>query len=182
MLVPIPAGRAAWEMRADTFRLSPLAGEAFLLLGKARMEQEQICPECGAFGSLCQTRFDEFLALEFSDPGYGAVHHLTVAAYMLQHSSKLTREGWLEMCQLLHEFLVENKAPAAIRQQNKDKVDSGKRQFKIKSKTGKRIITKSNWTKTICDVRTEDAQRYCADVTEWARAALVESAGFEEAG
>jgi hypothetical protein len=140
------------------------------------------CPECGAPETACEVRYHACLALEFSDPGYGAVHHLTVATYTLQHSSKLTCTGWLEMRQLLHEFLVENKAPAAIRQQNKDKVDSGKRQFKIKSKTGERIISKSSWTKTICDVRTEDAERYCADVTEWARAALAESAGVEQAG
>lgn len=136
------------------------------------------CPECGAPETACEARYHACLSLEFSDPGYGAVHHLTVATYTLQHSSKLTCTGWLEMRQLLHEFLVENKAPAAIRQQNKDKVDSGKRQFKIKSKTGERIISKSSWTKTICDVRTEDAERYCADVTEWARAALAESAGI----
>jgi hypothetical protein len=182
MLVPIPAGRAAWEMRADTFRLSPLAGEAFLLLGKARMEQEQICPECGASGSLCQTRFDEFLALEFSDPGYGAVHHLTVAAYMLQHSSKLTREGWLYERELLREFLVENKPPALVRQQNRDVVDSGKRQFKIKSRTGQPVIAKTAWARTICDVRTESAEIYCKDVTEWARAVLEDAEKISEIG
>ena len=48
------------------------------------------CPECGAPDNLCQTRFDEFLVLEFTDAGYGAVHHLTVATFMVQHSSKMT--------------------------------------------------------------------------------------------
>ncbi len=50
------------------------------------------CPECGAPDSACEARFHELLALEFEEAGYGAVHHLTVATYMLQHSSKLTRE------------------------------------------------------------------------------------------
>lgn len=139
------------------------------------------CPECGTPETACEARYHECLALEFGDPGYGAVHHLTVAAYMLQHSSKLTRTGWLEMRQLLHAFLVENQAPVAIRQQNKDRLNSGKRQFQIKSKTGERIIAKSSWTKTICDVCTEDAERYRADVAEWARAALAESSGIEQA-
>ena len=134
------------------------------------------CPECGAAD--CQARFDEFLALEFSEAGYGAVHHLTVAAYMLQHSSRLTREGWLEMRGLLREFLVENKPPSFIRRQNKDRVDSGKREFKIKSQTGERILSQSTWTKTICDVRAENAEIYCADVTEWARAALDDAVGI----
>lgn len=128
------------------------------------------CLECGALD--CQIYFDEFLVLEFTDAGYGSVHHLTVAAYMLQHSSKLTREGWLHERELLREFLVENKPPAFIRKQNKDLVDSGKRTFKIKSRDGKSIITKTTWTKTILDVRTENAEVYCADVTAWAWAVL----------
>lgn len=129
-----------------------------------------ICLECGALD--CQIYFDEFLVLEFTDAGYGSVHHLTVAAYMLQHSSKLTREGWLHERELLREFLVENKPPAFIRKQNKDLVDSGKRTFKIKSRDGKPVINKSTWTKTILDVRTENAEVYCADVTAWAWAVL----------
>jgi hypothetical protein len=123
---------------------------------------------------MCKTRFDEFLVLEFTDAGYGAVHHLTVAAYMLQHSSKLTREGWLHERELLREFLVENKPHAFIRNQNKDLVDSGKRTFKIKSKDGKPVISKTTWMKTILDVRLENAEVYCEDVTAWARSVLEE--------
>ena len=130
------------------------------------------CPECGEPDSLCQTRFDEFLVLEFTDAGYGAVHHLTVAAYMLQHSSKLTREGWLHERKLLREFLVANKPPAFIRKQNKDLVDSGKRKFKIKSRDDLPVINKTTWTKTILDVRVENAEAYCDDVTAWARSVL----------
>ena len=130
------------------------------------------CPECGATETLCKTRFDEFLVLEFTDAGYGAVHHLTVAAYMLQHSSQLTREGWLHERGLLREFLVENKPPSFIRKQNKDLVDSGKRKFKIKSKDGQRVVNKSTWTRTILDVRTENAEVYCEDINAWARSVL----------
>jgi hypothetical protein len=133
------------------------------------------CPECGASVTLCKTRFDEFLVLEFTDAGHGAVHHLTVATYMLQHSSKLTREGWLHERELLREFLVEKKPPTLIRKQNKDLVDSSKRKFKIKSKDGKPVINKTTWTKTILDVRTENVEVYCEDVTAWARSALEEA-------
>ncbi|MDQ3004396.1 MAG: DUF5946 family protein [Chloroflexota bacterium] len=133
------------------------------------------CAECGAPDNLCQTRFDKILVLEFTDAGYGAVHHLTVAAYMVQHSSKLTREGWLFERELLREFLVENKPPAFIRKQNKDLVDSGKRKFKIKSRDGLPVINKTQWTKTILNVRTENAEDYCEDVTAWARSALEEA-------
>ncbi len=132
-------------------------------------------PECGAADSLCQPRFDEFLVLEFTDPDYGAVHHLTVATYMLQHSSKMTREGWLYERELLREFLIENKPPSFIRKQNKDVVDSGKRTFKFKSEDGVPVINKSTWTKTILDVRAENAGAYCEDVNSWARSALEEA-------
>lgn len=130
------------------------------------------CPECGAQDQLCQTRFDEFLILEFTDAGYGAVHHLTVAAFMVQHSSRMTREGWLFERDLLREFLVENKSPEFIRKQNKDVVDSSKRKFKIKSKTGIPVIDKTTWAKTILDIRSENADVYCEDINAWARSVL----------
>ena len=130
------------------------------------------CPECGAVDNLCRSRFDEFLALEFSDMGYGEVHNLTVATYMLQHSSKLSLEGWLYERDLLREFIVEKKSPSLVRQQVKDSVDSSKRTFKFKSKDGKPVISKSTWTKTILDVRWENAEVYYADVNSWATAVL----------
>lgn len=133
------------------------------------------CPECGAPENLCQTRFDEFLVLEFTDAGYGAVHHLTVAAYMVQHSSKMTPEGWKYERDLLREFLVEKKTPATIRKQIKDTVDSGKRKFKFKSKTGVRVIDKTKWKRTILNVRAENAKVYREDITAWARSVLEEA-------
>ena len=137
------------------------------------------CLECGAIDTSCKSRFDEFLVLEFTDAGYGTVHHLTVTAYMLQHSSQLTREGWLHMRGLLREFLVENKPPEFIRKQNKDVVNSGKRKFKISSKDSLPVIQKSTWTKTILNVRTGNAEVYCADVSAWARAVLEDAEGIE---
>lgn len=130
------------------------------------------CPECGAREGLCKTRLDEFLALEFTDPAYGSVHNLTVATFMLQHSSRLSREGWLYERRLLWEFLLEKKSPDLIRRQNRDLVDNGKRTFKIKSKDGLPVINKTSWTKTILDVRTENPSVYCEDVTAWAKAVL----------
>jgi hypothetical protein len=138
------------------------------------------CAECGAPDRLCQARFDEFLILEFTDAGYGAVHHLTVTAFMVQHSSRMTREGWLFERDLLRQFLLENKPPALICEQIRDTVDSGKRTFKIKSKDGVRVINKSTWTKTILDVRAENAETYCQDITAWARSVLDEAEKISE--
>jgi hypothetical protein len=135
-------------------------------------------PECGAISTsekTCETHYHECLVKEFTDAGFGSVHHLTVAAYMLQHSSKLSLQGWLETRRLLREFLIEHKPPAEIRWQNKDHVDSGKRKWKIASKDGISMISKTEWAKTILDVRLDNAEVYCADVTAWALASLKDS-------
>ena len=137
------------------------------------------CPECGAPDNLCQARFDEFLALEFTDPGYGAVHNLTVATFMVQHSSRMSRQGWLYERDLLREFIVEKKSPSLIRQQVKDSVDSGKRKFTFKSKDGAPVINKSTWTKTILDARAENAEVYCEDIHTWASSVLEEASDMD---
>ncbi len=152
--------------------LAPLAGK------KSSMPD---CPECGAPEAACCERFNEMLTFEFTDPAYGAVHHLTVATFMLQHSSRLTREGWLYERDLLKQFVVENKLPAFVRRQNRAMVDSRRRTFRIKSKDGHPLIDRTQWTKTILDVRREDALRYCADVIDWARATLTAAETVEPA-
>lgn len=137
------------------------------------------CPECGAPENACEARYHEFLVKEFEGPGYGAVHHLTVAAYMLQHSSKLTKEGWLFERNLLRQFIIEKKPPAFIRKQHRNIVDSGKRTFKIKSKDGQPTISRTHWTKTIVDVRMENADVYCEDVNVWAMSVLEDAEGLK---
>jgi hypothetical protein len=128
------------------------------------------CPECGARAGGCESRFNEFLALELTDPAYGAVHHLTVAAYMLQHSSKLTREGWLYERELLNEFLVNGLPPEKLRKLKRNALDSGKRVFKIASSSGEPVIPKTGWAKTVMDVNPANAESYCRDVRSWATA------------
>lgn len=46
------------------------------------------CPGCGAVyqnNLTCESVFDDFLVLEFTDAAYSEVHLLTVACYMIQH-------------------------------------------------------------------------------------------------
>ena len=76
---------------------------------------------------------------------------------------------------LLREFLVEKKTPATIRKQIKDTVDSGKRTFKFKSKTGVPVINKTTWAKTILDIRAENAEVYREDISAWASSVLEEA-------
>lgn len=134
-----------------------------------------MCSECGAPDNDCEARFNECIAREFEDRAYGRVHHLTVSTYMLQHSSKLTREGWLNERDLLREFLLGGKPPEVIRKEKSAQVDNGTRTFKIKSRTGLPIIPAVRWTKTVVEVRTDDPQQYCEDVISWASATLADS-------
>ncbi len=138
------------------------------------------CTECGAPDTQCEPHYHKCLVKEFTDAGYGAVHHLTVAAYMLQHSSKLSLQGWHETRRLLKEFLIKNKSPVEIRKQNKNNVDSGMRKWKITSNDGISKTNRTAWTKTILNVRLENAEVYCADVTVWAKAALTDSEGIAQ--
>ncbi len=137
-------------------------------------EDREACPECGASQRSCGERFEKFLALEFEDPGYGPVHHLTVTAYMLQHSSRLSREGWIQARELLREFLVDKKDPAAVRRERSHLVDAGRRDFKISSRDGQSVIEPLTWSRTIADVRSENPEQYGGDIQAWARSVLAD--------
>ena len=137
------------------------------------------CPECGAPDGACEIRYNECLVKEFTDAHYGQVHHLTVATYMLQHSGRLTKEGWLYERALLREFLIDKKPPALIRKQNRDLVDSGRRKFKITSQDGLSKTGKARWNTTILSVRMDDPAIYCDDVKAWAQSALAEAEQLE---
>jgi len=133
------------------------------------------CAECGAAGAACRERFDEFLALEFTDPGYFAVHHLTVAAFMLQHSSRLSREGWLYQREQLRAFLVENIPPDAVGRRTRQRMDRGARNFNFTSRNGLAVIPTLAWRKTILNVRSDNADIYVRDIAAWAKTAFEEA-------
>jgi hypothetical protein len=137
----------------------------------------QPCPLCGAefpAGAQCCDRFDLCLAKEFENPAtYGAVHHLTVACYMLQHNA-YSREGWLSTRELLVQFIQEGRTPAEVRAQNRRKLDSQQRKWSITK--GERTSMESMlWTRTIADVRLDTPEHYCADVELWAKSLLADT-------
>lgn len=133
------------------------------------------CPECGAPERRCEARFHEFLALEYADSAYGAVHHLTVAAYMVQHSSGLSREGWHFERELLQQFLDKGISPSRLRRELASHVDSGRRTFRIKSSNEGPLFDPPAWQKTILDVRDDEPHVYGLDVAAWARAVLTDT-------
>lgn len=130
------------------------------------------CPECdGQFNAeeTCADRYYACMALELTDPGYGAVHHFTVPAYMLQHPSHLSAEGWQAMRQVLHQFLVDGVSPAQMRRIIQQQQKTEPKSFNLV----KGISTaRPNWTwnQSILDVRLDDPETYCTDVRAWAEA------------
>ena len=103
------------------------------------------------------------------------MHHLTVAAYMVQHSSNLTTEGWLFERDLLKRFLEPDASPSRVRREIAPDVDSRRRNFKIKSMDGRPLFDRPAWQSTIMNVRCDRPETYCSDITAWARTTLVDS-------
>ena len=132
--------------------------------------ETQVCTECGAQPTAeetCTDRYHACLALEYPNPAYGQVHHFTVLAYMLQHPSQLSADGWQAMCQLLARFLNEGISPARMRQLLQQQMQN--KSFSVVKGTpaGQPAWT---WSKTIMEVRLDDSTTYCADMHAWAEA------------
>lgn len=127
----------------------------------------------------CTERFHRFLALEFSDPGYGAVHHLTVPTYMLQHPSRLSLHGWQAMRDMLVQFLEDGLSPAVVRARNRKDVDNQHRRWRFKKGPRLQIPSTFVWTQTILSVDDTTAAQYCQDIEHWARQTLADAARIE---
>ena len=129
------------------------------------------CPSCGAvweIGQDCQQKFNECIALEFSDPAFGAVHHLTVPAFMLQHSGKLTDEGKLAMLDILRLFLVDGFTPDQVRAARSGQLDNNKRGWKFTKTSPSTLADPKIWTCTISSVTMETGEKYCETIKNWA--------------
>jgi hypothetical protein len=136
------------------------------------------CNGCGVTcveGENCQQRYHECLALEFSNIGYGKVHHLTVPAFQLQHCQSLSLEGVLSFQKVLQSFLIDRKTPEQIRIENKRSLDQTNRNWRFSGNTKIQLFSKEIWTSTIFSVRMDNAQEYCDDITKWAETVLSDS-------
>lgn len=141
-------------------------------------EMSQKCSQCGAeypSGGACRDRFDLCLVKEFESPTtFGAVHHLTVTCYMLQHNA-YSRQVWLEARKMLAQFIQEGVTPAEMRNRIRSKFDSAKRAKRPWRVTkGAKLAEFDSivWSRTIADVRLDDAGTYCSDVKLWAISVL----------
>ncbi len=119
--------------------------------------------------------FDEFLALEFSDPAYGKVHMLTVACFMIQHQ-RYSDRALIWMKEKLDAVLNKGVPPERIRLQMASDVDQTTRGWKIERQPDEREVPKVEWSVTIADVYQykDNPINYCTWVKRWARATLKE--------
>lgn len=140
--------------------------------------ESNTCPKCGAiyFNDLtCESVFNEFLALEFTNPAYGAVHLLTVSCYMIQHG-QYTDEAlaWVE--QRLDDFLEKGIPIQRIREQAARTVSQDKRDWQVTRREGNPPQMIIPWSMTILDVAKQyhDAESYRKLVEQWARVTVKE--------
>jgi hypothetical protein len=136
------------------------------------------CPLCGAKlseGVSCQTIFEKFLALEYSNPEYGEVHFLTVACFMIQHQ-RYSDEALVWIEQALRAYL---EAGIPIRQVVKDMgrgADQSSRTWKINRQPGNPALPQVVWSMTIADAARQyhDPQSYRDLIMRWAGITLRE--------
>lgn len=133
------------------------------------------CVECGAPNGMCEERFYYFLELEFTYPDFGAVHHLTVAAYMLQHPSRLSRAGWLAMRELLNQFIAQGLSPAAVRARQQRELDNRHGAWSLTRGPRLDVPVGFTWSETILNVDDTQVSAYCQTVKCWARQVLNEA-------
>jgi hypothetical protein len=118
------------------------------------------CAWCGIAG--CRDRFDECLALDFSDVRFGAVHHLTAHTYALQHRTH-TDAFEAVVARFLLDHVERRPTPdamAALRD-----VAGGATQV-VRREPGPR--PEQAWPLTVADVDTTSPEAYVATVRAWA--------------
>lgn len=136
---------------------------------------EKQCQDCGALlhsDASCRERFERCLVLEYENPTtFGAVHHLLVASYMLQHN-EYSREGWLGARDILVQALERGDSPASLRRKYRHQVDSSNRSWSVTRGEKMPGVEKIKWSMTIADVRLDNTEHYTGDVRRWAGSVL----------
>lgn len=116
-----------------------------------------------------------------TDPEYGAVHHLTVPAYMLQHPSLLSRMGWQAIYKQLTQFLsAENITPAQARARNRKAVDNKNRSWSFTKGERLAFPVGFTWSQNILMVDDATPAQYRKDIATWARLVLEDAAQIRE--
>ncbi len=142
------------------------------------MTTNRHCPECGSLwkvGTTCQDHFYQMGIWEVENLSVnGVVHHLMVLCYHLQHPSLYSPEGVRGAAGLLVDFMERGIGPQEVRARDRDKLDSGRRKFKIKGTPDLHgsYAHPVTWTMTAADVIARGEANYVESVRAWARSVL----------
>ena len=111
-------------------------------------------------------KFNECLALEFSNPAYFKVHHILVVSFMLQ-TGRYADPYREQACTLLKEFLTDPfHTPSKTRiAEINSTLSSDKRNDNVFNKNSGELISTPI---TILGIKTDNAEQYCKDVIAWA--------------
>ena len=136
--------------------------------------EKSACPQCGAIsadGKTCKDKYGEILALEFEDPAvFGAVHHITVACYNLQHPDYFSDEAREWMRTALHRVVEEGLPPADMLKNVRKRAGEG---MKVRRRTAPESPPgRIAWSMTVMAVRTDSAEVYIEDIKAWAKSIL----------
>ena len=137
------------------------------------------CPECGAPwppGQACPDAFSQMLAWENEDPRNGAVHHLMVLCYHLQHPSLYSPDGLRYALGLLVDFTERGLSTEEVRRRSRTQVDSGRRAWKVTARPGEAGAYRRQpaWSMTAADILAGGMEQYLASVERWSRAVLAD--------
>ncbi len=135
------------------------------------------CPACGVIrpaGSGCDDDFHTLLGWENEFPGYGEVHHLLVLCYHLQHPHLYSPEGLAHARGLLADFVEGGKTTEQVRRENKDRLASADRIWKVTARPGSHgaYAHPIRWSMTVLDVAAQDHAGYRENVRRWAASIL----------
>jgi hypothetical protein len=127
------------------------------------------CPQCGAIG--CKEKYGEILALEFEQPMvFGAVHHITVICYNLQHPDTFSDEALAWMRSQLHDIVEKGLTGPELLKRVRGTF-SGHARVKRRNAPAERP-TPARWSMTVAEVRTDSPEVYVKDIKIWAKSIL----------
>jgi Family of unknown function (DUF5946) len=135
------------------------------------------CPHCGAAG--CKDKYGEMLALEFEQPSvFGAVHHLTVICYNIQHPDSFSDEALAWMRSALRDIVEKGLTGPELLKRARGSFSGD---YKVKCRDSRArdrhtdvpcIPERTGWSMTVADVRTDSPGAYTGDIKAWARSIL----------
>ena len=135
------------------------------------------CASCGArheAGRTCEDDFHQMLFWEAEDPALGAVHHLMVLCYHIQHPALYSPDGLKYSIGLLRQFVETGALPEDVRKRIAPQVDWGKRSFKVKGTPDSHGSFEKpvQWEMTASSVVLRGKAKYVESVKDWARSVM----------